>query len=305
VGRTIRCPYCGARFTAPEDVSVAVCPYCGTAVWQSSGDEIKDHYIYDDILGYDGARDAIRDAIQRQDGVPEDIGENLIFSKSFLHYIPLHLYHVKVRASCPGSENIVLIEEYKSLLASKNTPVGVSKNYKFPVRGWSEFHPRILDYGIYHQVEVDPEKLKRAAGEKARRRAVFYALNGCDEPHVEDETHWEGIIHYPIWETVYIYRNRKYRALIDATNGMILYLEYPIASEKTSIRLGLATAMAVGGLILGTLIGGLASQPFMGALGGLAATLPATYPIVREKRITGVYRLEPEYKLEEDDSGGT
>jgi len=290
VGRTIRCPYCGARFTAPEGVSVAVCPYCGTAVWQASGDEIEGHFIYEDMLGYEGAHEAVKDAVQRQNGAPSDIGENLLASSGHLHYVPLHLYHVKVKASCPGSGDAV-VEEYKTFLASRSPPRGVPEDYRFPVRGWREFRPKILDYGVYHQVEVDQEELKRAASAKARRRVTLYALNGCDEPQVEDETHWDGIIHYPFWEVIYTYGNHKYRGLVDAAGGIVLYLEYPVSPGKRRTRLGLASAMILGGLALGSLMGGLAGQPFAGALGGFAATLPAAYPLAREKKIVGVYRF--------------
>jgi len=294
MARVMTCPYCGARFEVPETVAIAVCPYCGTTVWQATGETFREHYFYEDRIGFSRAFDNVRRIAQRQFAAPEDVAEASTPKAGYLHFIPLYLYHVRVKASCPGAEEAGLEEEYNALLAAKRVPEGFPENYKFPTRGRKYFEPETLERGRYYQPEVDPKELLSKASEKARRRALREALNHCDNPEIRDETRWIGIIHYPIWEVTYSYNGRDYRALVDAAEGTVLYLEYPIGGKERGILLGLTAGTLLAGLGLGALVGGVLDHLTAGAAGGLIAALPGSYTSLRlgAARV-GRYRYSP------------
>jgi len=291
--RSLRCPYCGARFSVREETAIAVCPYCGTALWPANGKEVNEHYIYEDQLGLRGAQNAVKEEARRLYSAPEDLGEIMTARSGFLHYVPLHLYHVRVKAGCPHSEAAILEEEYKTVLASKFPRLNIPESYTFPVRGWREFQPKILERGMYYHVGTRPEALKSRASERARRRVALHASSICEEPRVEDETHWDGIIHYPFWEINYNYKGRLYKGLVDAAGGDVVYIEYPTIEGRHSL-LGLSTGVLISGLLLGGSVGVFIGQPLAGALGGLTATLPLAYPLARNrKRSTRIYMINP------------
>ena len=290
---TMRCPYCGASFEVPETVSIAVCPYCGTTVWRQTGDLLKEHYMYELRVEYNRAFDMLRRTGQRLFAAPEDIGEASTPESGFLHFIPLHLFHVRVKASCPGNEEAGLEEGYETFLATSNPPEGLPRAYRFPTRGRRFFEPSTLERGRYHQPDVDPEELLGEASRRYREKAVREAHNHCEEPEVRDETRWQGIIHYPIWEIRYRYGNEAYRGLVDGADGTVIYMEYPIGGKERGILLGVAAGGLIAGALLGLGVGALLGSHLAGAAGGVAAWLPGAYVSLRlGARRRGEYRLE-------------
>jgi len=290
--KTLTCPYCGARFEVPETVSVAVCPYCGTTVWAATGEVFKEHYMYDLRVEYNRAFDAARMTAQRQFAAPDDLYDAASPAAGALHFLPLYLYHVSVRAECPGNPNAGLEEEFASLLATRSPPEGFPLGYRFPVRGRRFFEPAKLERGRYHQPDLDPKELLSKAAARARARALREASEECDDPNLVDETKWVGIVHYPVWEVRYTYAGRTYRALVDAVDGTVVYLEYPIGAKERGMLLAAAAGAALGGAVLGAVAGALAGAPAAGAAGGLLAGLAGSVPPLRmgAARI-GRYRL--------------
>jgi len=294
MAKMMRCPYCGAMFEVPETVSIAVCPYCGTTVWQATGETFKEHYFYEDRIGFSRAFDNVRRIAQRQFAAPEDVADESSPKGGYLHFIPLYLYHVRVVAECPGVEEAGLEEEYKALLATKRVPEGFPEDYKFPTRGRKFFEPTTLERGRYYQPEVNPEELLPRAVERARRKALREALNHCEDPQVRDESKWIGIIHYPLWEITYTYKGKDYKALVDAAEGNVLYLEYPIGGKERGILLGIAGGSILAGVALGGAIGGVLDHLAAGAAGGFIASLPGAFSSLRlgAARV-GKYRYKP------------
>ncbi len=295
--KTLTCPYCGARFTVPATVSIAVCPYCGTTVWTSTGDVFKEHYMYDVRVEFNRAFDSARMTAQRQFAAPDDLYDEASPAGGKLHFLPLYLYHVSVRAECPGNPEAGLEEEYVSLLASRRVPEGFPETYKFPVRGRRFFEPAKIERGRYYQPDIDPKELLPAASERARRKALREAEEACESPKLVDDTKWLGIVHYPIWEVEYKYRGSSFRALVDAVDGTTLYLEYPIGGKERGVLLAISAGTALGGAIIGLLLGGLVGHASAGALGGLIAGGAGAIPSLRlgTARV-GRYRYESRVK---------
>ncbi len=289
--KTMQCPYCGARFEVPETVTVAVCPYCGTTVWQATGELFKEHYMYELRIEYNKAFDIVRSIARRQFAAPDDVYEASQPHAGFVHFVPLYLYHVRVIASCPGNPEAGLEEEYRVVLALKNPPLGLSSTYVFPTRGRKFFEPATLERGKYYQPETDPKEHISVVSEKARRRAYREALNACEDPDVRDETKWVGIVHYPFWEVHYKYGGQLYRSLVDASDGTVVYLEYPIGSRERGILVALGIGSIVASLLIGLGIGAAAGHIAAGAAGGLLGSIPGALASLRlSTSRMGVYK---------------
>ncbi len=293
--RKIKCPYCGSEFHVPETVSIAVCPYCGSTVWIETGEMFKEHYIYDIQVEYNQAYTNAIGIAQRQFASPEDLSLRATPSEGMLHFVPLYLFHVDIRARCPDNPEAGIEEKWVSLLATSNPPKGLTNSYKFPTRGRRFFEPRILERGKYHQPDRDPRDLLELAIGRSRIRALEEAYNECDNPRLQDNSKWLGIVHYPFWQVGYKYLGKDYYALVDATDGTVVYLEYPIGSKKRSLLLGGSVALVVAGMAIGSIIGYYIDPTLAGAgsvggfVSGLAGVINFLELGVSRK---GTYRLE-------------
>ena len=281
MARTLRCPYCGAEFQVPETVSIAVCPYCGTTIWVQTGSVFKEHYIYPIMYEYNRAYDFALGVAERQFASPADLRSLASPSAGMLHFVPLYLYHVRVVASCPENPEAGLEEAWVSRLATATPPRGLGSRYRFPTRGRRFFEPRTLKRGRYYQPDLDPGKLVGEVSALYVAKAMREAYNWCDQPSLKDETKWIGIVHYPFWEVHYKYRGRDFYALVDASDGTVVYLEYPLGTTKRGILLGSAAALTLGGLAIGAGLGAAAGSAAAGAIGGLVAGLPGAYNFLR------------------------
>ncbi len=280
--KTVRCPYCGSQFSVPTTVSIAVCPYCGTTIWLATREVFKEHYIYPVRYEYNKAYDTLIGIAERQFAAPETLREESAPSGGLIHYVPLYLYHVKVVASCPNKEEAGLEEAWVSRLATSSPPKGLHGGYRFPSRGRRYFEPKTLKRGKYYQPDLDPKKYIPEVSARASLKALREAYNWCDEPQVNNKTSWEGIVHYPFWEVTYKYRGQEYYGLVDAVDGTVLYVEYPVGSKKRSVLLAGATGILIGGTLIGLGLGYAIGAAAAGAGGGLIASLPGVFNYMRQ-----------------------
>ncbi len=291
--KRIRCSYCGAEFEVPETVSVAVCPYCGSTIWVQSGEIFKEHYIYDLRIEYNKAYNNAIGIAQRQFAAPEDLAMSATPSEGMLHFVPLYLYQVKIRAECPENPHAGIEERWKTVLAMSTPIKGLTPEYRFPTRGRRFFEPRILKRGKYHQPDRDPRELLELVVSSSRIRAMREAYNECDNPTLHDESKWLGIIHYPFWQVGYTYQGKEYYGLVDASDGTVVYLEYPIGSKRRQILVGGAIGLVLAGALLGAGVGSLLGAAKSGLEGGVLASLGGVFNMLRmgTARI-GRYRLK-------------
>jgi len=272
----MKCPHCGAEFDVPDGVSAAVCPYCGTTINVATREVEVEHYIFPVIYDLNKAYGKLKAIVSRQFGVPIDLSDasNLIFRR--LHYIPLYVYYVEGRAICKDSE--VLEIDYVAIPALKIAPVPIPENYRFPVRGRQYFKPAILEMGKYYTPALSKDAVEKYAKSKIYYRLVSEARLSCPEAPIKIDCKYGGLVHYPIWELVYSYKNEKFRGIVDAVCGEVLFAEYPMSTLHRTYALALAVGMAIGGLIVGLGVGLLFKSTLIGAFGGLIAGIAGAYP---------------------------
>jgi hypothetical protein len=302
------CPFCGAGFEVPKTFVYATCPYCGTTFRVDKPEAQVEHYLFSVNFDKNAAYKLVKDFTLLQVGVAEDFEHSTEFVSAYQYFVPLYIFEVSVKALCKG-EKVEAGEEkveidvhggeetaYVITPATHALPAGIPQGYSFPARGRRFFKPSVLKDGVYLQPSLDPEQVFSTVKEPYLRKAISEAQIACGSAYeVADSSKYIGLAHYPFWLTKYRYRGREYAAVVDASDGTVLYLEYPISTRKRAIGLamGLATTLFAG--LVGGAIATLLTKSFTpGLTGGAIASLPALVVSLQTfAKSKGVYRFKP------------
>ncbi|GEM_PF-433287 len=285
----IRCPYCGAEYRVPSTVTYATCPYCGTTFRIDYPEAKIEHYLFKIVYDKNLAYRLARDFASQQVGVVEDLVENSSFVSAELYYVPVYIYEVNVKALCRGEREKIVGDgeveidvhggeefSYELVRAVDKLPIPLPKDYGFPARARVYFKPTVLKEGRYIQPSLDPMRVFERVKESGIKKAVEEARIACTGGYeVDDRSRYYGLAHYPFWWIRYRYGGKVYHALVDAADGTIVYLEYPLSMSGLLMGLGggIASALAAGGI--GSFITWyLLKQPLYGFIGGFIAGLP-------------------------------
>ena len=242
-----------------------------------------------------------------QVGAARDIESNAVFESAYQYLVPLYLYEINVKAMCVGESEKVEEdkmeidvhggEEFAYIVthASSSLPIAIPNDYSFPARSRTYFKPSIIREGVYLNPTLDPETIFNKVKEPYVRKAASEAATACGSRYrLVDNSRYVGIAHYPFWLVKYRYRDKVYTAVVDAADGTVVYLEYPI--DSISRLKGLAGGVAA--MVVATVVGGLitmalANNIAYGAVGGALASTPALAVALQKlMRSRGVYRYK-------------
>jgi len=302
------CSFCRAEFDVPKTFRYATCPYCGTTFRIDNPGVRIDHYLF--MVSYDknSAYRLVKEFALMQVGIAEDFETATEFESAYQYLIPLYIYEVNVKAICGGGKEEVGDSKveidihggeeaaYIVTPAAQDMPIKIPVGYSFPARGRRFFKPTIVREGMYLQPSLDPETVFRIVKEPYINKVISEAVTACGNNYnLVDSSKYIGVAHYPFWLVKYRYRGNTYTSIVDASDGTVLHLEYPISSKSRVVGLvgGVATtiiAAAIGGIITGIVTGTF----IYGLLGGAVAALPALgIAVQRFIRSKGVYRYKP------------
>ncbi|ADM27716.1 zinc finger TFIIB-type domain-containing protein [Ignisphaera aggregans DSM 17230] len=298
----IKCPYCGAGYRVPRTVTYATCPYCGTTFKLDNPSEKIDHYLFKALIDDQKAFNIIKSFASQQVGAEKDLIDRASFVSSKLFYIPIYLYEARVRALCrDGDKEYHGGESYNQyiVIAIDNPPIALPTDYGFPARMREYFKPTISRNYIYLQPVKDPI----AIFEGLKRRDISEAMNeareACPSSDIKlaDESRYIGLAHYPFWQIEYSYKGNIFRAIVDAADGTILYLEYPLnIKNATKALIGVIAGTIIASLI-GTTIAIQSNTAFIGGLASFIAFTPALYislSMLLKRKATYMYNPEEE-----------
>lgn len=283
----VQCPTCSAKFAVPDTVSVATCPYCGTTFEVESREKVGEHFFFPPV-GKDPAGLLLK-FISREYGAPADIVDARVKAK-VLHYVPVHFFYIHGNLMGSTAEEVMLIgipavEKFKELL----------RDYPFPVRGKRFFDENIVKKGKYYEPEIGREEAEEEAISKVVAAIRAEARDSGDrfsEERLELDVHYQGLVHYPIWEVHYEYGGEEFHGFVDGADGRVIEAKYPMTSEARKkagvLGGGILAAGIVAGIIFGTAGG------FWGFLGGfipgLAGAVPILFKSARRIQTTGQIR---------------
>ena len=142
----IECPYCAAEFRVPSTISYATCPYCGTTIKIAAKSVEREHFIFRLNISRNKAYELTKQFASQQFGAPRDIAERAGYGSVKLHFIPLYIYYIDIRAYC-GDKEAGQETGYSAALALENPPIPIPRNYNFPIRGREYFKPAKIKQG--------------------------------------------------------------------------------------------------------------------------------------------------------------
>ncbi|MEM2795149.1 MAG: hypothetical protein QXY49_04765 [Thermofilaceae archaeon] len=281
--KQITCPSCNAQLKVPLAVSVVVCPYCGYTFEVSSGKKLA-YYMFPIYVDSPTAWRVMMQFIIRRYGVPEDftVEANPRFSE--LHFVPYYVFKCRASSYCIYSNRSAsYLETADYPIPAAWTGTWIDKhldNFSFSVRGKSFFDPRQAQKGKLHMPTVRYEEAYRAAYQLIEKRALKEARESCSGAARSEniEVGFIGLTHYPFWLMEYIYKGEVYRALLDASSGKVLYVEYPLRAKARAMR-PTASAVIIGLGVASGLIVSIAVSP-LGLIGGVITSAATAFPLL-------------------------
>lgn len=284
--KEIKCPHCGANFEILEDVSFTSCPYCGYTFNVQTMQEWE-HFFFPVYVTHDLAWTKLRSFILRRYGVPHDFNEEANLTNVALHYVPLHVFHAEAEAECKSSKGTAVYHKVFDLIIPAFNGLwfdSILRNHKFSVRGRIFFKPSILKRGKYYPPTLGSQEAKSIVQNIASSSVLNEARESCKGNYnlSKVEINYVGLVHYPIWELHYNYKNESYKSLIDSTNSRVMYVEYPLSREARIFLLSasafLVFSCSLGGLIVGSIL--FSSLSIFGILLGFVGSLFASFPLL-------------------------
>ncbi|MEM3327030.1 MAG: transcription factor IIB, partial [Thermoproteus sp.] len=176
-----------------------------------------------------------------------------------LHFVPLYLYYVYFS---PLDE----LATYVAVSALRDPPFYIPKDYKFPARWRAPFKPSLERKAVFHQPQLRPEEAWAQASRRYDREARAYA--SAFKVPIEDRSRLEGLVYYPFWRLEYDYGGRRYSAVVDAAEGDVVYMEYPVSRRGRAGSALAAAALILGSVVIGAVAGAFALHPLWGMAGG-------------------------------------
>ncbi len=299
----VECPYCGAHYRVPEHASYGTCPYCGTTIALAKRTIEEKHYIFRVYIDSNKAYRLATKFASQQWNSPGDLADKAVYETAKLHYIPIYVYNISYRIQTEDPKIKHLVEEMETILERYVAEIALSKpvipihpRYGFPVRGRDRFKPfKRKKNLVFHRPDRDPYKilveLKKIYYKEAQ--SLAQSLGGPVE--IEDNSSFIGVAHYPFWEIVYRKDGNRYRAYVDAADGTIVYVEYPLSFTGRVLSFTASAAIFVGTAALGLGIGLLLHHTVIGLIGGVLAGAPAYRTLFSSsKEKIGKYIYNPE-----------
>lgn len=271
------CKNCGGSFNVPEGVTVITCPYCGFTVNIGIGKLDVEHYFYPVIYDAQRAYERLKYILSRQFGVPKDFSLQLNLVNRVLHYIPLYVFYVEGKAQGSGMD--VLEVDYLALPAFKISPIPIPQEYTFPVRGKVYFKPQIIRDAVFHSPTISRDELENIAKSKLYfrfSRELDLSGRGIE---AKIDSKCDGLVHYPIWEFKYNYRDYSFNGFVDAVNGEVLYGKYIVSTFHRTFSLSLGIGLVCAGGFIGLISGLIFSMPILGVIGGLIPSFAGAFPL--------------------------
>jgi hypothetical protein len=170
-------------------------------------------------------------------------------------------------------------------------PVGLPRGYRFPTRWKTPFKPSLEKIGVFHQPDLDPKSALRNLSDVAEEAEAYASVF---KTKVTASSRFEGIAYFPVWALEYEYGGRRYAAAVDATDGTVIQMEYPLSKRGRAQTAAYAVATVLGSTALGALTALLTGHwPALGTLGGLIASTGAAWRLAKFAAARrGVYKAE-------------
>lgn len=237
------CIACGGQVIAMPKTMVLACPYCDTPLHKLDADETP--YFPINFTAKEIKRQLNHFLLNRF-GIPDDFVDKQRVIQSSLSFVPIRLYTVQAFLN----ETIFEMDTKAIILNPSLWYLSQIKDYRFAVRVKQVMHADNIESKVY-PIEMSDEEATQMAqrfGDKLleRDRARFQEVPS--NPQIIAEV--DGDVFYPLYEVTYEYRNHSYRAVLDASNGVVCFAEHPMCSRTRAAVATTGVMMLVATLVL-------------------------------------------------------
>jgi hypothetical protein len=256
----IKCSYCGISFRTLHDERRYVLP-----VYYDSSRAIENFLLW----------------VKKQSGYEESLPFNIILKDVKLHFLPFWTATVQARTIFKGigedaeysnpdatggyrSIRAVMKEEGGAFERYMETAVPASKELKAEEmmavsknRLYFSHEYIRQKVGILHGATItrdEVEKIFRRMAEaeltKMISREVVKVITRQDEINLSEIS----LVYVPVWEVVYVFKGKQYKALVDASSSRIVEATYPPDILEKASYGGVGAAHVVVGVVLALLL---------------------------------------------------
>jgi len=246
--QNFRCSQCAAPVSLDKDAVAVSCPYCSATL--AKKDLSTDKLFFPISFNETNAYEKLHRFLQNRFGIPEDIATEYNPVHISLIYVPLHIYHIKSEMT----HDIIEVDTKGIVASNKIWFAQNMDNYKFAVKSkiyykQDEIKGQIM--GVDFDKVTADNRARSYGYELSNKDKIRFNLHGS--PNVEIK--YDGLIYYPVYEIEYGYKNEKYKGIIDATNGVAIYTEYPMGRKTRYTLRTMGAAYIVLSMIIGILQG--------------------------------------------------
>ena len=219
------CPSCGGDTFASESTILLACPYCDTPLNKIQSDAPP--YFPINFSAEEIAQQ-LHTFLLNRFGIPEDFSQHHRIIESNLAFVPVRLYSVQAWLN----DTICEIDTKAIILSKKLWYFSKITDYRFAVRVKQVMNNDCISQTV-HPINVsdeDVDTVLNSFGKKLLAQDQKRFAEVKKETRIESKK--EGEVFYPLYEIKYEYDGRSYKAVVDASNGVVCFSEHPM-SKKT------------------------------------------------------------------------
>lgn len=264
--QNLRCPSCGGGISADAAAVVVSCPYCDSDLEHETREGRPPFFPVN--LTQEEARTRLLRFCLNRFGIPDDfesahrpLGARLVF-------VPIHLFTVTAHLT----DSIVETDTLAVLGATGLWYEDALRDHGFAVRVRQHLDPDQVPGTVLEETRSAEDAARQAHrfGQSllAADRKRFSKVKGQSSITVTTE----GRLYYPLYELQTAYGAARYRAVVDAANGVVCTAAHPVDNRSRALITGAGLAMlaSTGAIALGFVGAGvlLSDAPMVGAFTG-------------------------------------
>ncbi len=253
--QVISCNNCGAPLDIQEGQLVVTCVYCNVRTKVTNQKEKFEHYMLPVEYNVEQIRLELIGDLFKYPGTPENLHENLKFTKINLKYYPYWIITVHNRTEYAGKGRYATYSGryksgYRNIRFHLKPEQGVFDDKReFKIYAAEEIEDELLDFEIstrskryFQKSEADKVKAEIAGSILKADQAKEQAINVMRNMHkglvlkeievieqLRDNPAIEGayLLHIPFYFIEYSVGTRNYKAILGASTGRTVFTQIP------------------------------------------------------------------------------
>jgi hypothetical protein len=242
----LKCPNCGAALNLTPGELVATCRYCGytSAVGANTPFQLE-HSMILNHYNNDTAKQALQDWMRSGFMKPGDLAKKSRILLLELRYLPFWLVPVTAtsnyegqveRISPPTPRKGTITNDYDWLVLGRKGSDFPTRDYRVPAQGKIPFDfTKIEAQAKFLNSEMESTEAVERAREEVEQNQKFLAKQEVDQIisfstnfNVDRPTY----LHAPLWFVQYEYKGKNYSAIMDGSDGTMIWADIPQTEFK-------------------------------------------------------------------------